>query len=104
MFVLFWTGLYYFLGDSVAASGVKSKTGKASDYHYRVVRNKPLLMLHVLSPIENDRLIGLRVPAFGISYPDGLYRTEVKVVVNRVWLKQMQGPADNPDDEEDFDA
>lgn len=90
--------------ERIAASGVKSKTGKASDYHYRVVRNKPLLMLHVLSPIENDRLIGLRVPAFGISYPDGLYRTEVKVVVNRVWLKQMQGPADNPDDEEDFDA
>ncbi len=90
--------------ERIAASGVKSKTGKASDYHYRVVRNKPLLMLHVLNPIENDRLMGLRVPAFGISYPDGLYRTEVKVVVNRVWLKQMQGPADNPDDEEDFDA
>lgn len=90
--------------ERIAASGVNSKTGKASDYHYRVVRNKPLLMLHVLNPIDNDRLIGLRVPAFGISYPDGLYRTEVKVVVNRVWLKQMQGPADNPDDEEDFDA
>lgn len=90
--------------ENLAASGINSKTGKASDYHYRVVRNKPLLMLHVLTPIENDEFSGCRVPAFGISYPDGLYRTEVKVTVNRVWLKQMQGPADSPDDEEDFDA
>lgn len=90
--------------ESRAASGIKSKTGRASDYHYRVVRNKPLLMLHVLTPIENDDFTGCRVPAFGVSFPDGLYRTEVKVTVNRVLLKQMQGPADNPDDEEDYDA
>lgn len=90
--------------ESRAASGIKSKTGKASDYHYRVVRNKPLLMLHVLTPIDNEEFTGYRIPAFGVSYPDGLYRTEVKVVVNRVWLKQMQGPADNPDDEDDYDA
>lgn len=87
-----------------AASGIKSKTGKPSDYHYRVVRNKPLLMIHVLTPIENNSLSGYRVPAFGVSYPDGLYRTEVKVTVNKVWLKQMQGPTDNPDEEEDYDA
>lgn len=90
--------------ENKAASGIKSKTGRPSDYHYRVVRNKPLLMLHVLTPIDNDEFSGYRVPAFGVSYPDGLYRTEVKVVVNRVWLKQMQGPADDPDDEEDYDA
>ncbi|MBX3713425.1 MAG: Z1 domain-containing protein [Lysobacter sp.] len=90
--------------QSRAASGIKSKTGKPSDYHYRVVRNKPLLMLHVLTPIDNEEFTGCRIPAFGVSYPDGLYRTEVKVVVNRVWLKQMQGPADNPDDEDDYDA
>ena len=90
--------------ESRAASGIKSKTGKASDYHYRLVRNKPLLMLHVLTPIDNENYTGCRIPAFGVSYPDGLYRTEVKVVVNRVWLKQMQGPTDNPDDEEDYDA
>lgn len=90
--------------ENKAASGIKSKTGKPSDYHYRVARNKPLLMLHILTPIDNDDFSGYRVPAFGVSYPDGLYRTEVKIVVNRVWLKQMQGPADNPDDEEDYDA
>lgn len=90
--------------QSKAASDIKSKTGKPSDYHYRVVRNKPLLMLHVLTPIDNEEFTGCRIPAFGVSYPDGLYRTEVKVVVNRVWLKQMQGPADNPDEEDDYDA
>jgi hypothetical protein len=87
--------------ENKAASGIKSKTGRPSDYHYRLVRDKPLLMLHVLAPIENDDFSDRRVPAFGVSFPDGLYRTEVKVVVNRVWLKQMQGPEDNPDDEED---
>lgn len=90
--------------QSRAVLGIKSKTGKPSDYHYRVVRNKPLLMLHVLTPIDNEEFTECRIPAFGVSYPDGLYRTEVKVVVNRVWLKQMQGPADNPDDEDDYDA
>lgn len=90
--------------NDLAASGVKSKTGKPSDYHYRVIRNKPLLMLHVLTPIENEKFPEGRIPAFGVSYPDGLYRTEVKIVVNRVWLKQMQGPMDSPDDDEDYDA
>ena len=90
--------------ENKAASGIKSKTGRPSDYHYRLVRDKPLLMLHVLAPIENDDFSDRRVPAFGVSFPDGLYRTEVKVVVNRVWLKQMQGPEDNPDDEEDYDV
>jgi len=72
-----------------------------SDTHFRAVRNKPLLMIHVLEPIGQE---GKRVPAFGISFPQGHYDTEVEVVANRVWIEKMYGPlTDNPDDEDDFD-
>ncbi|MCK9503695.1 MAG: Z1 domain-containing protein, partial [Porticoccaceae bacterium] len=63
--------------QTLAADDRKSKSGKPSDFHYRVVRDKPLLMLHVLEPTDNVSLEGLRVPAWGLSYPDGLYRTEI---------------------------
>lgn len=78
-----------------------------SDTHYRTIRNKPLLMLHVLSiPDEKspeDATLRMRVPALGVSFPPGLYSTEIKVVANRIWLASMQGPSDDPDDEEDYD-
>ena len=78
-----------------------------SDTHYRTIRNKPLLMLHVLSiPAENSPEGGnsrVRVPALGVSYPPGLYNTEIKVVANSIWLTSMQGPSDDPDDEDDYD-
>lgn len=78
-----------------------------SDTHYRTIRNKPLLMLHVLSiPQENatgGETSRIRVPALGVSFPPGLYTTEIKVVANRIWLASMQGPLDDPDDEEDYD-
>jgi hypothetical protein len=45
----------------------------------------------------------IRVPAIGISFPPGLYNTEIKVVANQIWLTSMQGPSDDPDDEEDYD-
>jgi hypothetical protein len=74
---------------------------KPSDRHFRAVRNKPLLMIHVLEPKElGDR----RVPAFGVSFPPGHYGTEIEVVANRVWIEKMYGPlTDDPDAEEDFD-
>ena len=37
-----------------------------SDFNYRSVRNKPLLMLHVITP---DKAEQQRIPAFGISFP-----------------------------------
>lgn len=78
-----------------------------SDTHYRTIRNKPLLMLHVLSiPDEKapkDAALRMRVPALGVSFPPGLYNTEIKVVANQIWLTSMQGPSDDPDDEEDYD-
>ena len=78
-----------------------------SDTHYRTIRNKPLLMLHVLSiPDEKapeGAALRMRVPALGVSFPPGLYNTQIKVVANQIWLTSMQGPSDDPDDEEDYD-
>lgn len=75
-----------------------------SDRHYRMIRKKPLLMIHVLNPANPDETPE-RIPAFGISFPFGHYSTEIEVVVNKVYLENMQGPfIDSPDEEEeDFD-
>jgi hypothetical protein len=75
-------------------------TVSVSDTHYRMVRNKPLLMIHSLEPL-ND-LVTSPIAAFGVSFPFG-DSEKVKAVVNRVWLKQMLGTSDDPDDEEDYD-
>jgi len=89
--------------EAVELAAKENPPKKASDCHYRKVRKKPLLMIHVLTLIGSDNT-PKRVPAFGISFPYGNYSTEIDVVVNKVWLESMQGPLiDNPDDEEDFD-
>jgi hypothetical protein len=87
-----------------AAVALAAQDGKApSDFHYRAVRNKPLLMVHVIDPVgpaEGSR----RVPAFGISYPAGDYSTTVEVVANKVWVDHMHGAtSDAPEDDEDYD-
>ena len=88
----------------LAAEDEKSKSKKPSDFHYRVVRNKPLLMIHILEPTDNPKFQGMRVPAWGLSYPDGQYGTAIEVVANRVWIEQMYGPLDDdPDADEDYD-
>lgn len=76
--------------------------GAVSDTHYRMVRNKPLLMLHSLEPRDNDDVQG-PIAAYGMSFPYGDYGKTITVVANQTWLKQMRGPADSPDDEEDYD-
>jgi len=79
------------------------KSSRPSDTHYREVRNKPLLMIHVLGPVGSQNS-SLRVPAFGISFPFGDYFKTVEVVANKVWIDLMQGGTnDNPDDEDDHD-
>ena len=86
-----------------ATTDKNSESKKPSDYHFRKVRNKPLLMVHVLAPIKSDVVKG-RIPAFGVSFPDGLFGTAIEVVANRVWLEQMYGSLhDNADDEDDYD-
>jgi hypothetical protein len=90
--------------EALAAKDSKSKTGQPSDIHYRVVRNKPLLMLHVLEPKGNSAFKGHRVPAWGLSFPADLYGVEITVVANKVWMEQMYGSLDDdPDADEDYD-
>jgi hypothetical protein len=38
-----------------------------------------------------------------VSFPYGDYLKTITVVANRIWLSQMQGAPDDPDDEEDYD-
>lgn len=90
----------------VAENDRNSKGKEPSDFHYRIVRNKPLLMIHILEPKETalEELRGQRVPAFGVSFPNGLFDTEIEVVANRVWVEQMYGSFDDdPDTEDDYD-
>jgi len=92
--------------DQVAdAEKLATSQGKPapSDAHYREVRNKPLLMIHSLTPKGNASVAG-PIAAFGVSFPPGHYETEIEVVANRVWLERMQGAQDDPDEEEDYDA
>lgn len=82
--------------DLVAESGKKP-----SDFHYRTIRKKPLLMVHVLNLGEGE---GSKedVPAFGISFPPGDYSEGVSVVANTVWVNQFHGGIfDAPEDEDD---
>ncbi|MEZ5367528.1 MAG: Z1 domain-containing protein [Bryobacterales bacterium] len=92
-------------GQRVQAAEIAHENGaKApSDVHYREVRNKPLLMIHIVNPLEKNSN-GSRVPAFGISFPPGHYQTEIEVVANTVWIDRMLGSSfDSPEDEEDYD-
>ena len=88
--------------DAEKIARENNESGAVSDAHYRMVRNKPLLMIHSLEP--RDKPEGEKVAAFGISFPYGDYSTTVEVVANQVWLRAMQGQEDNPGEEEDFDA
>ncbi len=74
-----------------------------SDFHYRSVRNKPLLMIHVLRSIGSLSVLK-RVPAFGISFPPGDYNTEIEVVANTVWREQARDTStDGLDGGDDYD-
>jgi hypothetical protein len=86
---------------ALAASGESPVA--PSDIHYREIRNKPLLMIHSLEPHSNAAVQG-PIAAFGVSFPPGHYETEIEVVANRVWLERMQGPVDDPDEEDDYDG
>ncbi|MFI7866796.1 Z1 domain-containing protein [Ectopseudomonas khazarica] len=90
--------------EALAADDSESKSKKPSDIHYRVVRDKPLLMLHVLAPTDKREFLGVRAPAWGLSYPHGLYGVEIEVIANKVWMEQMYGSMDDdPDADEDYD-
>lgn len=87
--------------DQLKRAEKEASSSNPSDTHYRDVRNKPLLMIHILEPKERP---GVRVPAFGVSFPPGNFAKEVEIVVNKVWLEKLYGSlTDNPDEEDDFD-
>lgn len=88
--------------EARTVAGDDDGSGAVSDTHYRMMRNRPLLMIHSLEP-KGDAVTG-PIAAFGMSFPYGDYSTTINVVVNKVWLQQMQGYADDPDEEEDYDA
>lgn len=85
-----------------AAKDLAAESGKnPSDFHYRTIRKKPLLMVHALNLGEGENSKE-NVPAFGISFPPGDYSEGVSVVANSVWVDQLHGGIfDAPDDEDD---
>lgn len=92
--------------EKLASEDTGFKKKRPSDVHYRMVRKKPLLMIHVLEPTENPAFAGFRVPAWGLSFPDGLYGAdfEIEVIANKVWMEEMYGSMDDdPDADEDYD-
>jgi hypothetical protein len=88
--------------EAEVLAGGEDGSGAVSDTHYRMVRNRPLLMIHSLEP--RDGALTGPIAAFGVSFPYGDYATTINVVVNKVWLQHMQGYSDDPDEEEDYDA
>ena len=92
-----------YLTDNPDVKKTAEKTGKPinyPDYAYREVRERPLLIVHLLTlePLEKSPAIH-PVVAWSISFPE-TKRPEQKVeyVVGAVWLKDNM-----PDDEQDDD-
>lgn len=82
----------------------REKGGAVSDTHYREIRAKPLLMLHSLRPKRDE--LTLPIAAFGMSFPFETDIPTIDVVVNKIWMQQMQAvETDQAEDEdEDIDA
>ncbi len=89
--------------EEEAAKDENSKNKKPSDFHYRLVRKKPLLMLHSIEPKGKNVDVNGPIAAFGMSFPFEKDIPTIDVVVNRIWLQQMVGYADDPAEEEDQD-
>ncbi|WP_291440728.1 Z1 domain-containing protein [Desulfovibrio sp.] len=76
-------------------------SNKPSDVHYRKVRNKPLLMLHLLELSDGEQTA--IAPAFGISFPFGDYGRTIRIAANKIWEENRQEAMAYMEDEEDFD-
>jgi hypothetical protein len=76
------------------------QSNELSDRDYRAIRNKPLLMLHILEfPDDHFK----RVPAFGISFPYGDYVSTVEVALNPVGAQRPEETIAGGVDEEEID-
>lgn len=81
----------------------ESDNKQPSDFHYRSIRMKPLLMIHLLD-LGEDEERQHNVPAYGISFPPDNFSKSIDVVANRIWVEQIHGGTfDGPDEEEDYD-
>lgn len=69
-----------------------------SDIHYRKVRKRPLLMIHVLTGETDSPLENSRVPTIGMSFPPDDYTTEVEAVANRVYVEQERHAFHGPEE------
>lgn len=73
---------------------------QTADHHYRNVRPRPLLMVHILNLKNKDSFLSCNVPAIGVSFPSGDYSESAEYVVNSIYLKQDM--YDFPDEEDDY--
>ena len=81
-----------------AESSASSEGRTASDADYRTVRDKPLLMLHLINCDDKNDTLDNMAPAFGVSFPRGEFDKSVDVVVNQIWLQQMKDDFGDQDD------
>ena len=92
---------------SMAEESARISGKNPSDFHYREVRSKPLLMIHLLDlgPDSDTQVSQPNTPAFGISFPKVDFSEGIDVIANSVWVNQLHGEyVDSPDEEEDFDV
>ncbi|KAA6405800.1 Z1 domain-containing protein [Candidatus Tokpelaia sp.] len=84
--------------------------GNMADKYYRFVRGRPLLMIHALDLVYKpartaaQEILLQQVPAIGLAFPDGDYKTTIPYIVNKVWIRQnRRDGSDDLDNEEDYD-
>lgn len=79
----------------------RAKQMNVSDRYFRVVRHRPLLMLHVLDIEQEPNW----VPAWGISFPGSLPEEEtIEYVVNTTWFKERAVDEEDEDNQENDEA
>jgi hypothetical protein len=85
-------------------NNIKSEYGKRTvpDWRYRSEKEKPLLILYLISPKNADTVY----PAYGMSFPgrSGTKRPRrlVSYTVNPIWIRKYFG-TDQADEEEETD-
>lgn len=77
----------------------KADGKKPSDIHFRMARDKPLLMLHMMRLHDGEEKI--IAPAFGLSFPDGDYKHDVEVIANPVMMDELKSFEEREMEEED---
>lgn len=75
------------------------------DRIYRRKRKKPLLILHLLKVVQDESVVSLGVPAWGISFPESSRDDPtVEYVVNTTWWREHFGEERDEDMEGDDGA